>query len=877
MCIQCNGLGVICIYSLVWIWFQFMSQVVRNFRLRLMFKRCNVFTTDGSCLPHSLSRAMVGYEVFYDALRASLVKELTENSEWYKENLPERKDAETRLEDEEWERVWQSVVDAARPTHGATVGSEKHLHGIHILALANLLKRPILLLDSPSKMRQIEAVNIDGCGMYLPLRHSRNDIIKAHNRPLGPIMIAWQGEARNHYVALAQRQRDIESQLQSMDESDESTLRDVLDWLDIIHRASDLPPAITKALFTLIENNTASARDVASRTICKVLDNIATYCSVPSDAHAVYCKLSLEQTTVKHNLVGVSGALDLLLSVGFDEKEVEGIPCIVFPRDVDQAKLRRAHHGQLCELLSCFSDRPSACAAVSTPPLPASLLKGKAWVGLREVETVEDMRLLFGPTPLMMDSWEEAVAIYGSGEIKSGRVWALNPSRDAIDVVVDMLERAKRSFSVLSRGEFGPNGWSHELRMSLENIYSAALIQCPICRRSMRWPVQPGMGVEQLEYEMNMELRGGVFDPNLKLCEGCLHNDRATFLSVKDTRYLRILHLLRQSLSDSARCWKCPDTKCGAANLDIDNRCTLCRAMRPENTVHSPEKRKYPHDASSDTVTGCSPSKRTNISSPTTFTPPPQNRGYDVETKASKHDTEASASAKDTVWTCRSCTCPNPVVKEVCGSCLARRGDIPLWEALSTPSRSESIPGGSLNLTLDFSALISSLADCKPRATHETTTVADEQESTPALDTPAHTGPDIAVDDIAVADSVDGVEMPTPGLHRAHSECVRGEGRQYAVVFHTSLLKHSSHAETESGEATQLEGSSLSMDQCSLPPALEEVTRVMSQPITTSEYNFVTRNLSRDTRDLGSLWNEMRPALLKEKEGTEYELQIDLV
>ncbi len=29
-------------------------------------------TSDGSCLPHAVSRALVGFEIFYDCLRASI-------------------------------------------------------------------------------------------------------------------------------------------------------------------------------------------------------------------------------------------------------------------------------------------------------------------------------------------------------------------------------------------------------------------------------------------------------------------------------------------------------------------------------------------------------------------------------------------------------------------------------------------------------------------------------------------------------------------------------------------------------------------------------------------------------------------------------------
>ena len=101
-------------------------------------------------------RGLSGKEIFYDCLRANLQSELQSHEDFYRASLP------YVLDDEDWSRQFNMWCTAAAPTHGDTVGEAKWLEGIHILGLANVLKRPILLLDRWNCMQD----NLMwGCGM----------------------------------------------------------------------------------------------------------------------------------------------------------------------------------------------------------------------------------------------------------------------------------------------------------------------------------------------------------------------------------------------------------------------------------------------------------------------------------------------------------------------------------------------------------------------------------------------------------------------------------------------------------------------------------------------------------------------------------------
>jgi hypothetical protein len=90
--------------------------------------------SDGSCLPHAVSRALVGVELFFDALRQDLSEELIEHAEWYEQRLNRDESGGQVVRDEEtWREYWQGIVAAAAPTVGVCVGQERWLEQPHIL------------------------------------------------------------------------------------------------------------------------------------------------------------------------------------------------------------------------------------------------------------------------------------------------------------------------------------------------------------------------------------------------------------------------------------------------------------------------------------------------------------------------------------------------------------------------------------------------------------------------------------------------------------------------------------------------------------------------------------------------------------------------
>ncbi|KAG7222303.1 hypothetical protein INR49_016388 [Caranx melampygus] len=98
---------------------------------------------DGHCLVHAVSRALVGRELFWHALRENLKQNFKQNLDRYKALFQDFIDAA------EWEDIINECDPLFIPPEGVPLG----LRNIHIFGLANVLHRPIILLDSLSGMR----------------------------------------------------------------------------------------------------------------------------------------------------------------------------------------------------------------------------------------------------------------------------------------------------------------------------------------------------------------------------------------------------------------------------------------------------------------------------------------------------------------------------------------------------------------------------------------------------------------------------------------------------------------------------------------------------------------------------------------------------
>jgi deubiquitinating protein VCIP135 len=98
---------------------------------------------DGHCLVHAISRALVGRELFWCPLRDNLLSHFKMQLSEYSEQFKDFIDAD------EWSTIIAECDTAFIPPDGEALG----LRNIHILGLANVLRRPIILLDSLSGLQ----------------------------------------------------------------------------------------------------------------------------------------------------------------------------------------------------------------------------------------------------------------------------------------------------------------------------------------------------------------------------------------------------------------------------------------------------------------------------------------------------------------------------------------------------------------------------------------------------------------------------------------------------------------------------------------------------------------------------------------------------
>ena len=98
---------------------------------------------DGHCLVHALSKALIGRELFWHALRVNLKSHIVSRLTTYKALFNDF------IDQEEWKDIVNECDPFFRPQDGDALG----LRPIHIFGLANVLHRPIILLDSLTGMQ----------------------------------------------------------------------------------------------------------------------------------------------------------------------------------------------------------------------------------------------------------------------------------------------------------------------------------------------------------------------------------------------------------------------------------------------------------------------------------------------------------------------------------------------------------------------------------------------------------------------------------------------------------------------------------------------------------------------------------------------------
>ena len=585
-----------------------------------------------------------------------IVKELTDNSEWYKEVHPVGK----LFDDEAWKEEWENIINAAKPTHGAHVGIEKYLGGIHVLAMSNLLKRPILVLDTIENLQADRGGNIDGCGMYLPTRHSRSDLIAANNRCLSPIVIGWKSGAHDHFVAIVSQQISPFSE----EYNNESDMSDV--WLSFVYELfKKRDGRYFEAFATILIRNTPTARDTAFRTIANLLNNLKKF--IQDNSLVRYCRLPLDNRNVKHDIIGVHGALDLLIALGFEQtfsvdENGQTQKHLSFPDDAAkaQSKMKERNHEDVLSLISPFQ--------------PSGVFYEVPYAGRGEIKSLSAMTDLFGKTPVLGNTWQHAVHEFGVGKSAKpsdpGFVWSFGCGSDGGKLVRNIMKRGKENFDLLGKDRFGK--WCNFLEEKLTFPETAAMIQCPRCLGTMKWP-----NINEVHH---LELIDNHCDVDRLACPGCMMFGVRTVLSIKQTFYMRILEMLKMAYSSTAGLWKCSDSVCGVANFDFQKHCRLCCSERISNFHHdaTDESEMCVVDLAFDL--SVTESKSSN-SSTNEFKGNGETMAENVTDlpKINSTKKEQHKRKRDAEWTCFSCRRSNSSDVNRCMDCFAQKDSKPLW------------------------------------------------------------------------------------------------------------------------------------------------------------------------------------------------------
>ncbi|CAL1543504.1 unnamed protein product, partial [Lymnaea stagnalis] len=143
---------------------------------------------DGHCLVHAVSRALVGWQLFWHPLRVNLMRHFQENFTKYQMQFQDFIDASE----------WQLIIKECDPNFVPNGAEPTGLRNIHILGLANVLKRPIVLLDS------LEGIQSSGdySAIFLPCFSPPSECMNKDGILNNPICIAWSSPGRNHFIPL---------------------------------------------------------------------------------------------------------------------------------------------------------------------------------------------------------------------------------------------------------------------------------------------------------------------------------------------------------------------------------------------------------------------------------------------------------------------------------------------------------------------------------------------------------------------------------------------------------------------------------------------------------------------------------------------------
>ncbi|GFO30372.1 deubiquitinating protein vcip135-like [Plakobranchus ocellatus] len=143
---------------------------------------------DGHCLVHAVSRALIGWELFWHPLRVNLKQHFINNLAKYKMQFQDFVD----------ESEWTLIINECDPEFVPSGLEPTGLRNIHIFGLANVLRRPIVLLDC------LEGIQSSGdySAIFLPYFSPPSACMNKEGKLNSPLCIAWSSMGRNHFIPL---------------------------------------------------------------------------------------------------------------------------------------------------------------------------------------------------------------------------------------------------------------------------------------------------------------------------------------------------------------------------------------------------------------------------------------------------------------------------------------------------------------------------------------------------------------------------------------------------------------------------------------------------------------------------------------------------
>jgi hypothetical protein len=141
---------------------------------------------DGNCLLRAISFSLWGLQDYHVGLRLALCEELQENLDWYKKSS-------ATIESDDWDKALEQAQREG-----------DYLGFTHVFAIANILKRAIVVYASDNDVANYGEQESGVSGTFLP---SRVGIKYCFSSPVIPL--TWSSQKKNHFLPLVVFERQL--------------------------------------------------------------------------------------------------------------------------------------------------------------------------------------------------------------------------------------------------------------------------------------------------------------------------------------------------------------------------------------------------------------------------------------------------------------------------------------------------------------------------------------------------------------------------------------------------------------------------------------------------------------------------------------------